>query len=199
VVKVGVLALQGAFALHLRALERLGVAAGEVRTPRDLGGVDALVIPGGESTAISKLLEANGLFEPIASRLAAGMPALGTCAGMILLATDVLDGRADQRSFGALDIVVRRNAFGRQIDSFETDLRVEGLGDELFHAVFIRAPSVERAGARVEVLATIDGRPVVCRQGGVLATAFHPELSDDLRVHQLFLTGAGFASETSKG
>lgn len=197
--KVGVLALQGAFALHVTALERLGVTASEVRTRRDLDGIEALVIPGGESTAISKLLEANDLFEPIASELAAGMPALGTCAGMILLATDVLDGRADQRSFGALDIAVRRNAFGRQVDSFESELRVDGLGGEPFHAVFIRAPYVERAGAEVEVLAAIDGRPVVCRQGRVLATAFHPELSDDLRLHELFLAGAGFATGTSKG
>ncbi|WP_334143112.1 pyridoxal 5'-phosphate synthase glutaminase subunit PdxT [Rhabdothermincola sp.] len=195
-VKVGVLALQGAFALHTRALERLGVAVVEVRTREDLLGVDALVLPGGESTAISKLLEANDLFDAIGSRLAGGMPALGTCAGMILLANDVLDGRADQRSFGALDIAVRRNAFGRQVDSFEAEVHVAAIGDQPFHGVFIRAPYVEWSGPGVEVLGVIDGRPVVCRQGPVLATAFHPELSDDLRIHELFLSGSRVVTDT---
>lgn len=195
-VKVGVLALQGAFALHLHALERLGVAAIEVRTQQDLVEVDALVIPGGESTAISKLLEANDLFDAIASRLAGGMPALGTCAGMILLANDILDGRADQRSFGALDIAVRRNAFGRQVDSFEAEVHVAAIGAQPFHGVFIRAPYVEWSGPGVEVLGAIEGRPVVCRQGPVLATAFHPELSDDLRIHELFLAGSRVGTDT---
>lgn len=186
--RVGVLALQGAFALHARALARLGVDAVEVRTPAELAGVDALVIPGGESTTMSKLLESQELFEPLAERLAGGMPALGTCAGMILLAREVLDGRADQRSFGAVDIAVRRNAFGRQVDSFEADLQVVGLPEAPVHAVFIRAPIVEEVGEGVEILAQVEGgRPVACRQGPVLVTSFHPELSPDLRVHELFL------------
>lgn len=185
---VGVLALQGAVALHARALERLGATAVEVRSAADLARVDALIVPGGESTTMSKLLVATELFDPVAERLAAGMPALGTCAGMILLAREVLDGRADQRSFGAIDIAVRRNAFGRQIDSFEADLHVTGLPEAPVHAVFIRAPVVETVGEGVEVLAQVeDGRPVACRQGKVLVTSFHPELSPDLRVHELFL------------
>ncbi len=187
--RVGVLALQGAFDLHRRALTRLGVASREVRTADDLGLVDALVLPGGESTTMSKLLEANDLFEPIAARLAAGMPVLGTCAGMILLAVSILDGRDDQRCFGVIDIDVRRNAFGRQVDSFETDLDMLGLPETPVHAVFIRAPVVERVGASVEVLAEIDGRPVACRHDTVLVTAFHPELSPDLRIHEMFVRG----------
>jgi len=187
---IGILALQGAVDLHARALERLGVEPVQVRTPAHLDAVDALILPGGESSAMSKLLVLNGLFDPLQDRLGAGMPALGTCAGMILLATGILDGRADQRSFAAIDIDVRRNAFGRQNDSFETELDVPALGDGSIHAVFIRAPIVERAGPAVEVLATIDGgRPVACRQGGVIVTSFHPELSEDLRVHELFLAG----------
>jgi 5'-phosphate synthase pdxT subunit len=186
--RVGVLALQGAFALHCRALERLGAAAAEVRTAAELSAVDALILPGGESTTMSKLLVAMDLFDPVAERLAAGMPALGTCAGMILLAREVLDGRADQRSFGAIDISVRRNAFGRQVDSFEADLDVTGLPEAPLHAVFIRAPVVEAVGPGVEILAQVEqGRPVACRQGTVLVTSFHPELSPDLRVHELFL------------
>lgn len=187
---IGILALQGAVDLHSRALARLGIDAIEVRTPAQLDRVDALVLPGGESSAISKLLVLNSLFEPLQQRLTDGMPALGTCAGMILLATGVLDGRADQRSFAAIDIDVRRNAFGRQNDSFETDLPVAGVDGADVHAVFIRAPVVERIGVGVEVLATIDGdRAVACRQGGVIVTSFHPELGDDLRVHELFLSG----------
>ena len=186
-VKVGVLALQGAFGAHARVLGALGAEPVEVRRPDQLDSVDALVLPGGESTTVSMLLESSGLFDPIADRLRAGMPALGTCAGMILLSTDVLDGRNDQRSFAAVDIAVRRNAFGRQIDSFESDLAVTSLGDELLHAVFIRAPFVERVGPEVDVLAAVDGHPVMCRQGRVIVTAFHPELTDDPRVHELFL------------
>jgi 5'-phosphate synthase pdxT subunit len=185
-VKVGVLALQGAFARHADALGALGAEAVLVRTPEQLGDVHALVLPGGESTTMSMLLESSGLFEPVAERLAAGMPALGTCAGMILLAAEVLDGRADQRSFGAIDLAVRRNGYGRQVDSFEADLALDGPGDP-FHAVFIRAPVVERAGDAVEVLARADGRPVLCRQGSVTVAAFHPELSDDLRIHEQLL------------
>lgn len=187
--RVGVLALQGAVELHRNALARLGVEAIDVRTPAQLAEVDALVVPGGESSTMSKLLLLNGLFEPLAERLAAGMPAFGTCAGMIVLAGEILDGRADQRSFGAIDISVRRNAFGRQIDSFETDLEVVGLGEAPVHAVFIRAPVVERVSDGVEILAAVeDGRPVACRQGPVLVTSFHPELGADLRLHDLFLT-----------
>jgi len=183
--KVGVLALQGASQLHADALAELGAHVVDVRTPEHLAGIEGLVLPGGESTTISRLLELSGLFDPIAERLAAGMPVLGTCAGMILLATEVLDGRPDQRSFGVIDLTVRRNAFGRQVDSFEADLDVEGVGR--VPAVFIRAPYVERAGGDVEVLARVGGHPVLCRQGAVLVAAFHPELSGDLRLHELFL------------
>jgi 5'-phosphate synthase pdxT subunit len=187
--KVGVLALQGDVGEHSHALDALGAHAVEVRTAADLSGVDALILPGGESTTISMLLESSGLFDPVAERLRDGMPAFGTCAGMILLAADVLDGRPDQRSFAVLDIGVRRNAFGRQVDSFEAPLDVAGISGGPVDAVFIRAPFVESAGPSVEVLATVDGHPVLVRQGPVLAAAFHPELSDDLRVHQLFLGG----------
>jgi 5'-phosphate synthase pdxT subunit len=186
-----VLALQGAFARHAAMFDQLGVAARELRVADDLAAIDALVIPGGESTTISLMLDLNGLREPIAERLAAGMPALGTCAGMILLAQDVIDGRPDQHSFGALDIDVRRNAFGRQVDSFEADLAVAGIDGEPVHAVFIRAPQVERTGSSVEVLAAVDGKPVLVREGVVMASAFHPELSDDMRLHELFLSIVG--------
>lgn len=183
------LALQGDVREHSAALADLGAHPVEVRTPADLAGVDALVLPGGESTTMSLLLGSSGLHEPVAERLRDGMPAFGTCAGMILLAAGVLDGRADQRSFGVIDVSVRRNAFGRQRDSFEAHLDVEGVTGGPFDAVFIRAPFVERAGSDVEVLAEVDGHPVLCRQGSVLVSAFHPELSDDLRIHQLFLGG----------
>ncbi|MDQ6696970.1 MAG: pyridoxal 5'-phosphate synthase glutaminase subunit PdxT [Actinomycetota bacterium] len=186
-VKVGLLALQGAVGLHADALTALGAIPVPVRTVEQLGDVDALIIPGGESTAISLLLASSGLVEPLAERLADGLPAFGTCAGMILLAAEVIDGRPDQRAFGAIDVSVRRNAFGRQIDSFEADLPVPALDAEAFHAVFIRAPVVERVGPGVEVLATLDGRAVLCRQGVVFVSAFHPELTPDLRLHRLFL------------
>lgn len=190
--KVGILALQGAVDAHARSLTRLGVAPVEVRRAEHLDGIDAIVLPGGESTTMSMLLDRQELYEPLAARLAAGLPAMGTCAGMILLAAEVHDGRPDQRSFGAIDIVVRRNAFGRQVDSFEADLGIDGLGaagldPAPFHAVFIRAPIVESAGSDVEILATVDDAPVLCRQGPVLVSAFHPELGDDLRIHQLLL------------
>jgi 5'-phosphate synthase pdxT subunit len=186
-VKVGVLALQGAFARHAACLRALGADAREVRTPRDLAEVDAVVLPGGESTTMSMLLESAELFDPLRERLADGLPALGTCAGMILLGSEILDGRSDQRCLGAVDISVRRNAFGRQVDSFEADLALDGLDGGPFRAVFIRAPFVERTGVDVEVLATVDGHPVLCRQGAVTVAAFHPELSDDLRLHDRFL------------
>ena len=185
--KVGVLALQGDVAEHGAALADCGAHVVEVRGAGDLAGVDALVLPGGESTTMSLLLESSGLFEPVAERLADGMPAFGTCAGMILLAAEVLDGRPDQRSFAAIDVGVRRNAFGRQVQSFEAALDVDGLAGDRFDAVFIRAPVVERVGPDVEVLASVGGRPVLCRQAGVLVAAFHPELSQDLRLHRLFL------------
>jgi 5'-phosphate synthase pdxT subunit len=187
--KVGVLGLQGAVQPHAEALTALGAHPVEVRAPEHLAGIDALVLPGGESTTMSLLLESSGLFDPVAARLADGMPALGTCAGMILLASEVIDGRPDQRSFGVVDTTVRRNAFGRQIDSFEADLSIDGLVGGDFHAVFIRAPVVERVGDNVDVLASVDGRPVLCRQGPVVVAAFHPELSGDLRLHELFLGG----------
>ena len=190
---VGILALQGAVEPHARSLSRLGASPVEVRRPADLDVVEAIVIPGGESTTISMLRERQELFEPLAERLAAGLPALGTCAGMILLSSQVLDGRPDQRCFAAIDLVVRRNAFGRQVDSFEADLDIEGLAKAgldpaPFHAVFIRAPVVDTVGQGVEVLATVGQAPVLCRQGRVIASSFHPELSDDLRIHQLLLS-----------
>ncbi len=197
--KVGILALQGAVRAHADAFASLGVEASAVRTPADLDRVDMLVIPGGESTAISRLLQTSGLLSPVAERLRDGMPAFGTCAGMILLADEVFDGRPDQHQLAAIDISVRRNAFGRQIDSFETDLPLEGM-DRPFHAVFIRAPVVERTGPDVQVLATVEGsdgheRPVLCRRGPVLVCAFHPELSGDNRLHRLFLEVASEPEE----
>jgi 5'-phosphate synthase pdxT subunit len=184
--RIGVLALQGATRPHAEALADLDVEPVEVRTPAQLATVDGLVLPGGESTTMSFLLDSSELRQPLSDRLAAGMPAFGTCAGMILLASDVLDGRPDQRSLAAVDLTVRRNAFGRQRDSFEADLDVAGL-DRPFHAVFIRAPFVERVGDRVEVLAEVRGHPVLCRSGPVLVSSFHPELGDDRRLHRLFL------------
>jgi len=187
--KVGVLALQGDVAEHVAALLAVGAHPVEVRVPEDMAGLDALVFPGGESTAMSRLLESSGLFDALAECLAAGMPAFGTCAGMILLATDVVDGRPDQRSFGAIDLAVRRNGYGRQVDSFERALPVSALAGGPLDAVFIRAPVIERVGPGVEVLADVDDSPVLCRQGSVLVSAFHPELSGDLRLHQLFVGG----------
>ncbi len=183
--KVGVLALQGDVREHCGLLDELGAHSVEVRSEPDLSGVDALVIPGGESTTLSLLIGSSGLRDPLASMLREGMPAMGTCAGLILLSSEILDGRPDQWSFGTVGIAVRRNAFGPQRESFECDLDVEGIGR--VPAVFIRAPVVERAGPEVEVLSSVAGRPVVCRQGPVLVTCFHPELSGDLRLHQLFL------------
>jgi 5'-phosphate synthase pdxT subunit len=186
-VKVGVLALQGSFARHAAALRELGAEPIEVRSAPQVGEVDALVLPGGESTTMSMLLDSSGLFDAIADQLHDGLPVLGTCAGMILLGAEIIDGRLDQRCFDAVDISVRRNAFGRQVDSFEADLDIGGLEGGPFRAVFIRAPFVERAGPGVEVLATVDGHPVLCRQGTTTVAAFHPELSDDLRLHDRFL------------
>ena len=187
---VGILALQGAVDAHRDALERLGATVEMVKRPDQLDGLDAIVLPGGESTTMSMLLESSGMFDPLAKRLADGLPVLGTCAGMILLASEVLDGRSDQRWFSAIDLTVRRNAYGTQIQSFETDLDIEGL-DDPFHAVFIRAPGVEVSGSGVEVWAEVDGEPVLCRQGPVIVAAFHPELTNDDRVHQLLLDEVG--------
>ncbi len=183
---VGVLALQGAFDAHRQRLGSLGVEAPLVRTPSDLDAVDALVLPGGESTTMSMLLDTSGLFEPLHKRIADGMPVFGTCAGMILCATGVLDGRPDQRGFERLDITVRRNGYGRQLDSFESDIHVVGL-DDPFHAVFIRAPLVVEVGAGIEILAEHDGVPVLLRDGSCTVAAFHPELTDDSRLHEMFL------------
>lgn len=185
--KIGVLALQGSNRLHVGALAELGAQPVEVRTPADLAGVDALVIPGGESTTLSKLLDSSGLRGAIEERLASDMAVLGTCAGMIVCATEVLDGRDDQHSLGAIDLAVRRNAFGRQRESFEAALDIDDVPGGAFPAVFIRAPVVERVGPDVEVLAKLDEGPVLCRSGAVLVSAFHPELGADLRLHQLFL------------
>jgi 5'-phosphate synthase pdxT subunit len=187
VLTVGVLALQGAFQRHIAALERCGATATEVRTPAQLDGIDGLVIPGGESTTMIKLLVGFDLAEPMGKLLADGLPALGTCAGMILLAASVSDGHPDQLCFGAIDLAVRRNGYGRQINSFEADLDVAELGPPPMRAVFIRAPVVERAGEGVEVLAVVDDQPVLCRQGPVVVSSFHPELTDDDRLHRLFL------------
>jgi pyridoxal 5'-phosphate synthase pdxT subunit len=247
--RVGVLALQGDFREHIELLRHLGADAFEVRGAAELGRAEAIVLPGGESTTMSLLLETSGLLEPLGERLADGMPALGTCAGMILLAREILDGRPGQHHYGVIDISVRRNAFGRQRDSFEADLDVADLDvadldvagpdvagpdvagpdvagpdvagpdvanvgvvklggvnglERPLHAVFVRAPVVERTGPDVEVLATVtmgDGaeKPVVCRQGPVLVTSFHPELAADPRLHDLFLRSTGAGNMRHKG
>ena len=193
--KIGVLALQGDVVEHVRALEESGARAVPVRRAQEIADVDGLVIPGGESTAMSKLIEAFDLRDTIQGVLDRGTPVWGTCAGMILLSDTILDGRPDQISFGAIDMTVRRNAFGRQVDSYETDIPVEGL-DDPFHAVFIRAPWVEQVGDDVDVLARVvdpdtetdGGQPIVAvRQGNVLATSFHPEIGGDDRLHALFV------------
>lgn len=193
---IGVLALQGDVREHAAVLERAGARATPVRRPAELAEVSGLVLPGGESTTMSRLLESFELLEPLRQRIAEGLPAFGSCAGMILLARQVLDGRPDQRQLDGLDVVVRRNAFGRQVDSFEGDLDFEGIEGGPVHAVFIRAPWVEKAGDGVEILARVPdtdsagdaaARIVAIRQGQVLATAFHPELTGDERVHRLFV------------
>lgn len=184
---IGILSLQGAFEAHEAAVRECGAPTKQVRTPEDLDHVDALVMPGGESTTMSHLLTTSNLFDPIAKRLSDEMPVFGTCAGMILLASTVHDARPDQRSFAALDIDVRRNAYGRQVDSFECDLEVADLATP-FHAMFIRAPRVERVGEGVEVLSRHEGYPVLVRQGHMMAASFHPELTPDTRIHELFLT-----------
>jgi 5'-phosphate synthase pdxT subunit len=202
-VTVGVLALQGDFREHVVALTELGVAARPVRRPADLTGLAGIVLPGGESTTLSMLLESSGLFEPLTGALEAGLPALGTCAGLVLLARSVLDGRPDQRTFGVLDCTVRRNGYGRQLESFESRLTVPRLDAELgsaegaLPAVFIRAPVVEAVGPEVDVLACVarhlgePATPAIVRQGPLLAATFHPELTADRRVHRLFVRLVG--------
>ena len=179
---IGILALQGDFEAHAAVLTQLGAEAREVRTPADLEGLDGLVLPGGESTTVTLGLEREGLVEPLRELVASGTPTLATCAGMIVL---------DRDHLGVLDLVARRNAFGRQVRSFETDLDLPGLGAGAMRAVFIRAPWVEEHGTGVEVLAQVDGHPVAVRQGNVLAVAFHPELTDDGRLHRWLLDAAG--------
>jgi 5'-phosphate synthase pdxT subunit len=198
---IGVLALQGDVREHMAALADLGEVGRLVSRSADLVALAGIILPGGESTTLSILLESSGLLDPLAAALGDGLPVFGTCAGMILLAETVLDGRPDQRRFGAIDITVRRNGYGRQVASFECDLDVAGIKEPPVHAVFIRAPVVEAVSSDIEVLATLSdhadtggdgrkvggGRPVVCRQGPVLVTAFHPELTGDRRLHQLFV------------
>ena len=186
--RVGVLALQGDVREHVRILASLGAQAVELKHPEHVDQVDALVIPGGESTTIGKMADRFGLLEPIRARIRHGMPVYGTCAGMILLADSVTDG--DQPLIGSLDVVVRRNAFGRQNESFEADIEIAGLQDP-FRAVFIRAPWIEKVGADVDVLSTVDDHPVMVRQGNILATSFHPELTGDGRIHQMLLEMIG--------
>jgi pyridoxal 5'-phosphate synthase pdxT subunit len=189
---IGILALQGDVREHRRALEDVAASPVEVRGPEAFDGLDGLIIPGGESTTMSLLLESAGLLPPLRERVADGLPVFGTCAGMILLAHEVTDGRPDQQPLGAIDITVRRNAFGRQRESFETTLTVAGL-DAPLPAVFIRAPVVDKHGPGVDVLATVsltddhEEHPVLCRQGPVLVSAFHPELTGDRRLHHLFV------------
>jgi 5'-phosphate synthase pdxT subunit len=190
--RVGVLALQGAFREHIAILRSLGADAVAVREAGELAELDAIAIPGGESTTMSRLATDLDLIEPVAEKIASGTPALGTCAGMIMLADEVLDGRSDQQTFGGLDIQVRRNAFGRQTESFEASVPMPELGDNEFPGVFIRAPWVEHVGAEVEVWGRVEhaagSRIVAVRQGRILATAFHPELTADDRVHRRFLS-----------
>jgi pyridoxal 5'-phosphate synthase pdxT subunit len=199
---IGVLALQGDVREHRAMLERTGATSLAVRRPAELERLDGLVMPGGESTTIEKLARAFDLFEPLRAELRAGLPAFGTCAGMIMLADRIEGGIAGQQTFGGLDVVVRRNAFGRQVDSFEADLDVTGFA-HTFHAVLIRAPWVEKVGNGVQVVATVAsgramGRIVAVRQGSLLATSFHPEITGDHRFHQLFVdlvTGSGTSSQ----
>ena len=183
--RIGVLALQGAFAAHAEHLRAVGADTVEVRTPAHLESIDGLMMPGGESSTMSHLLRTSGLFDPIARLVIDGLPVFGTCAGMILLAAEILDGRDDQTSFGAIDISVRRNAFGRQVDSFETEIATEFGG---VHGVFIRAPRIERTGDGVEVLGRLGDEPVLVRQNNVMAASFHPELTPDTRLHGHFVS-----------
>lgn len=186
--KVGVLALQGDFREHIAVLRGLGADAVPVRRPEELEEIGGLVIPGGESSVMDKLSRAFGLAEPLRDAIAGGLPVYGTCAGLIMLADRILDGIAGQQTLGGLDVAVRRNAFGSQVDSFETDLDIPALGDEPMHAVFIRAPIVESVGEKATALARVDdGRVVAVEQGNLIGTSFHPEITGDTRFHQYFL------------
>ena len=196
-VLVGVLALQGAFDAHARRLAELGVESRLVKDIPDLDGLDGIILPGGESTTMSNLLVASGLGVVLASRLHDGLPVFGTCAGMIMMAHTIHDGRPDQISFDAMDIKVRRNGYGRQNDSFEQDISVTSL-DSPFHALFIRAPIIESIGSDVDVLASVGEHPVLVRQAHALASSFHPELVSDLRVHEIFLSMIHDSLTTSK-
>lgn len=193
-VRIGVLALQGDVREHRQALEAVGARTALVRTAADLAAVDGIVVPGGESTTMSRLLGVFDLFDPLRDAIAGGLPAYGSCAGMIMLASEVLDTRPDARCLGAIDMTVRRNAFGRQVDSFETDLEVAGIDGDPVRAVFIRAPWVERVGPGVQVLARVPddagataGTVVAVQQGVTMATSFHPEVTGDLRIHRRFV------------
>lgn len=185
--RIGVLALQGDVREHARSLSDCGVSASLVRRASELERVDALVIPGGESTTIAKLARTFGIFDEISARIKNGMPTYGSCAGMILLANEILDAIVGQETFGGLDVTVRRNAFGRQVDSFESDLTFNGMTQTPVRAVFIRAPWVENVGLGVAVLAQVQGHPVAVRQGSIFATSFHPELTGDNRIHKYFV------------
>ena len=185
--KVGVLALQGDVREHISSLIACGVDAVPVRRESEIQSIDALVLPGGESTTIAQLSEVFGIFDVLKQRIASGMPVYGSCAGMILLATEILDAKVGQKSFGGLDISVRRNAFGRQVDSFESDIEFADGSQELIRAVFIRAPWVEKVGDAVQVLASIDSHPVAVRSHTAFATSFHPELTGDHRIHRYFI------------
>ncbi len=181
---VGVLALQGDFREHLAVVKRLGAVGREIRLPEDLAGIDALIIPGGESTTIGKLATRFGLMEPLRRLIEGGLPTYGTCAGLIFASSTVTEG--SQPLLGVLDVAVQRNAFGRQNESFETDIEIDGF-DSPFHAVFIRAPWVEKVGGEVEVLASVQGHPVMVRQDNIIGTSFHPELTDDDRIHHMLI------------
>jgi pyridoxal 5'-phosphate synthase pdxT subunit len=204
--RIGVLALQGDVREHVAALQENGAQAVAVRRPEELAAVDGVVLPGGESTTIAKLAARFGVLEPLRAAVRDGLPAYGSCAGMILLADRILDAPADQETVGGLDVTVRRNAFGRQVDSFESQIALDGVEGGPMHAVFIRAPWVEKAGAAVEVLGRVvggpaDGKIVAVRQGNLLATSFHPELTGDRRVHALFvdMVREGLADEQETG
>lgn len=183
--RIGVLALQGSVEEHIRSLKRLGVEAVPVRKAEQIQELDGLILPGGESTTLGKLMRLYGIDQAICERVSQGMPLYGTCAGMILMAKEITGGEAPH--LGLIDVAVSRNASGRQVDSYERDLEVSSLGEAPFRAIFIRAPYVDRVGERVQVLANVDGTPVFAREGNFLISAFHPELTDDDRVHQYFL------------
>jgi 5'-phosphate synthase pdxT subunit len=185
--KVGVLALQGDVREHVSSLTACGVEPISVRRSSEIDAIDALVLPGGESTTIAQLAEVFGIYDQLKNRIAEGMPVYGSCAGMILLANEILDAKVGQKTFGGLDITVRRNAFGRQVDSFESDIAFNDGSADLIRAVFIRAPWVEKVGAGVEVLASVENHPVAVRSTTVLATSFHPELTGDHRIHRYFI------------